>query len=471
MAKHRHSARSAVVAAIVTGFFGCALPYVTAEDPPAPPPDASTQVDADTRDATPIEVDARLPVLPVEPFPTSSGVDGSTWKDNTFATLGAAVAVGGRMIEVATSDDRFSVAVGDVLLLWTTLGLAPTDLTSPFVYPTVTPVGTFELVRVESISDVGLRIERGTLRGYPAGTTQVVRVPQYTDLVIPKDTTRSARAWDGKVGGIVAFLAQGKVTIAGTLTARGAGFPGGTAILNPGNPSTGCTATGTDSPAHSAKGFGIVVGGARAGVPALANAGGGGACLNAGGGGGSGVSRGGNGGLSWAGDGARDVGGRGGEALPNDPFGHLFLGGGGGAGEQDDPPPEGGTLGGHGGRGGGVVLVAASEVDAPGSLDASGLSAVSGIVSGGGGGGGGGIVAIRAERSIVCNRATSAGGAGGSTGHEVGTGGGGSGGGVWLLSPRVSCPTGVAGGAPGTYSGNTRSAQAGSDGKVVLAEP
>jgi len=454
----------------MAAFVGCALPYV-ASDAPAP---ADAAVVPSEDGAPPpvdafVEVDGRLPVSPSEPFPTSSGVNGSTWIDNTFTTLEAPVAAGARTLELA---DTTTLVAGDVLLVWVVQGLAAADLPAPFVFPSASSVGRHELLRVVSVSGHTVELERGAARAYPAAGTQVVKVPQYTDLVIGSGTTRLARPWDGKVGGIVAFLAQGRVTISGTLSARGAGFGGGTAVLNPAEPPTaGCTAQGTEAPAHSAKGFGIAVGGGRFGVPALANAGGGGACLNAGGGGGASLARGGNGGRSFAGDGARDVGGRGGEALPNEPFVRFFLGGGGGAGEQDDDPPEGGSLGGHGGRGGGVILIGAAEIDAPGTVDASGSSAVSGVLSGGGGGGAGGTVAIRAERSVFCSRASASGGGGGSTGHEVGTGGGGGGGGVWLLSPRVACPTAVSGGVSGTYMGDARGGQAGEAGKVVLAEP
>jgi len=50
---------------------------------------------------------------------------------------------------------------------------------------------------------------------------QVRVLKQYTDVTINTGITYSAKAWDGTVGGIIAFVANGTITITGTLSAAG----------------------------------------------------------------------------------------------------------------------------------------------------------------------------------------------------------------------------------------------------------
>jgi len=81
--------------------------------------------------------------------------------------------------------------------------------------------------------------QRNTISAYTAGTitlqnalnfsyntsgadaAQVRVLKQYTDVTINSAKVYSAKAWNGTVGGILAFLANGTITVTGTLSAKG----------------------------------------------------------------------------------------------------------------------------------------------------------------------------------------------------------------------------------------------------------
>jgi hypothetical protein len=50
---------------------------------------------------------------------------------------------------------------------------------------------------------------------------------QYTNVTINSGKTYTAKAWNGTVGGILGFLANGTVSIVGNISANGKGFRGG----------------------------------------------------------------------------------------------------------------------------------------------------------------------------------------------------------------------------------------------------
>ena len=77
-----------------------------------------------------------------------------------------------------------------------------------------------------------------------ASAAQVLVVPEYTDVTVDPGVTVSAKPWDGAKGGIVAFFANGTVTVDGTISADGRGFRGGAE----GQDDAGWTGEGTGEP-------------------------------------------------------------------------------------------------------------------------------------------------------------------------------------------------------------------------------
>jgi hypothetical protein len=377
---------------------------------------------------------------------------------NQYGLLTANVATGSRDLTLANSS---VFTVGGLVLIHQSAGLspAPASGSQQTVNLGLGAVGRFEYARVESVSATGLRLTAPLLYAYTANVTQVVSVPEYTDLEVRPGATLRAAPWDGSRGGILAALVSGTLRNDGLISVAGAGFRGGTYVNHPNI--LGCTAMDVPvADGGSYKGEGVVAGrfGAASGRGNLANGGGGGNCHNAGGGGGSHSGAGGKGGRSSDGD--RDVGGLGGAPVAYVPFQRIAFGGGGGAGEGDD------DVGTSGGAGGGLMLLRAAAVVGTGRFSAAGASAgdtVLGGDDGAGGGGAGGAISLRAFQGLGCGLAEARGGSGGNTTHPsflVGPGGGGGGGVVFLQGETITCPTQVLAGTPGSSAatGDSRGA-------------
>lgn len=329
-------------------------------------------------------------------------------------------------------------------------------------------MGHWELARVDAVtaSPPVLRLSEPLVHAYTAPGAQVVSVPEYTNVLVSAGGSVVARPWDGRSGGILAFLATGTVTNQGLISAEGAGFRGG-AFLNHAD-LFGCT--DLDSPPEaggSYKGEGLRVGrfGTASGRGSVAGEGGGGNCHNSGGGGGGNGGRGGVGGRTSEADLTRAEGGLGGASAKYSLIDKFAFGSGGGAGEGND------DLGSGGGSGGGAVLVRARTFTGAGRFSSDGLSAShTPGDDGAGGGGAGGVLVLRAQDSLGCGSARAAGGNGGNVTYPnwvLGPGGGGGGGGVLLQGVTASCPKGVPGGAAGTINtsdGGTHGAAMGSEG-------
>jgi MYXO-CTERM domain-containing protein len=294
-----------------------------------------------------------------------------------------------------------------------------------------------------------------------AAVSQVVRVPEYTDVRIANAGSLRAREWDGRSGGVLAFLVTGTVFNQGSLDVNGLGFRGGAAETGLALDLYGCAAEdGAASVGGGArKGEGLAgLGDAvpRSGYGRIANGGGGGNCHDAGGGGGGHVGPGGQGGRSSQEAEARDVGGRGGSGLRyTRTEERLLLGGGGGAGLE-------GT---SGSAGGGIVFVRAREIQGPrprGFITANGLDApsASGQHGGGGGGGAGGTVHVRVAQTLGCTVLSANGGAGAFS--DMSPGGGGGGGLLFIQAQGgvpADCTATVKAGAAGYSPEGTRGAE------------
>jgi hypothetical protein len=319
--------------------------------------------------------------------------------------------------------------------------------------------GHFEYARVEAVTAGALRLTAPLRHRYVARVSQVVSVPEYTDVQVLAGASLKATPWDGSVGGVLALLATGTLTNEGLISADGAGFRGGAFINHLAG--EGCTAL-DEAPGvgSSYKGEGLGAGrfGTVGGRGNLANGGGAGNCHSSGGGGGGHAGAGGKGGYSLGRqDEPDDVGGLGGAPVVYLPYEHIVFGGGGGGGSGHV------DVGTPGGAGGGVILLRAGDVAGTGRFSAMGASAdfvTSAGDDGAGGGGAGGVISLRVERTLKCGLAQASGGAGGDTRNvtsESGPGGGGGGGVVFLQAESITCPVSVVSGYPGqsTAAGGT----------------
>lgn len=374
---------------------------------------------------------------------------------NAYAQVKEDVAEGDTSVSV---DATAGFGADDVVLVWRTTGMQPLAPDTELVNLARTPVGTWELARIQSVSGTQLTFTQPLLRSYAALVSQVVRVPQYTNVTLQAGSRLEAQPWNGSTGGILMFLATGTVTNDGRITASGAGFRGGSAVKDP-DGIKGCTSLDEPSPQGQQRGEGLVISRyGSTGRGRMANGAGGGVCLQAGGGGGGHGGPGGQGGSTSAVDGPhRAVGGEGGTALAYSLLDRLSLGGGGGAGHGLSLI---GTTS-DGARGGGVIVFRARQLSGGGSIEADGATATTATLNAGGGGGAGGTISIRLVEGARCGGLAARGGAGADvmtveafmqlTG---GTGGGGGGGRVLLQAASLTgCNPDVSGGGRGIFRG------------------
>lgn len=252
-----------------------------------------------------------------------------------------------------------------------------------------------------------------------------------------------ALAWNGTLGGVLAFQVGGTLTVAANITADAVGFRGGardrfnyTSPCNTTDYVWSSVAAGTEF--FASKGEGIYRNTNNAlddGRGKMINGGGGANQINAGGGGGSNFTAGGSAPLGWSC--SADAGGIGGVALG----GHvsasrIFMGGGGGGGEGNDDVSTDGA------NGGGIILIDAAQMVTTGTCSVrisadGGTAANSGNDGAGGAGAGGSIVFQVPSFSFAgtCPLTIRAnGGNGGSVNSSTHGGGGGGGQGAVIFS-------------------------------------
>jgi len=235
--------------------------------------------------------------------------------------------------------------------------------------------------------------ERREIASYTAGTitlteklsntyttgAQVIVLLEYTNVTVNSGKTWTAKAWNGTVGGILAFLANGTVTVTGTITATGKGFVGGNGYSTgsiSGGAYCGEGTVGVSSVSNSANGNG---GGGATYVPAQHG--------DAGGGGG------GNGNAGSAGNDAYANGGDVGSQVGTASLTNANLGGGGGGGYSNNS-----RTAGNGGTGGGLIFITGTTTTVSGSIFANGNNGGNaGGLGAGGGGGAGGSVLIKGQ--------------------------------------------------------------------------
>jgi hypothetical protein len=349
--------------------------------------------------------------------------------------------------------------------------------------------GHWEFARVTTVSGSTLNFSPAAplIYSYPAGTAQVIAVPEYTTMTLSLAATRvDARPWNGTSGGVLVTLANNTINFSGNgaeMRASGLGFRGGnTWINNPDPPFTGDTAgkceinmligTALDSPLPF-KGEGFWSTGYKVAPPVTdvrqigrgnyLQGAGGGNCFNAAGAGGGNAGSGGSGGNSldqaYPGDNDRPAGGIGGASISFDATAQMPFGGGGGAGDRDDAKDTSGAAG------GGVVMVRGQTLTGRPRFTANGNNAPqqsNGFPwDGMGGGGAGGVAIARMVSTVSCTNTSWISATGGNgansrsgSGYEWSPGGGGGGGSTYLQGSSITgnCGPNSAGGTRGTGS-------------------
>lgn len=322
---------------------------------------------------------------------------------------------------------------------------------------------------------------------YNTGSNSSVQLISFRDLGANYTTTANITglAWNGNVGGIVAFYVTNTLTLNHQILADGLGFTGGAVSGNAAGDLTCVNSTYiTTLTTLGRKGTGIylpTVASFTTGRGKLLNGGGGGSENNAGGGGGGNYTAGGVGGLGYPCTTTNSGRGLGGISLSTHiSSSRVFMGGGGGGGQANNGVAT------AGGAGGGIILVKANTIAtsttcASGAIfSANGVNAANSGNDGAGGGGAGGSIVIQASNfsaNATCTLTVRAnGGSGGSVGSGAVHGGGGGGGqGAVIYSsaqPTTNVSTQTSNGAAGADdTGGTinAGAGAGTSGSGVIA--
>lgn len=296
--------------------------------------------------------------------------------------------------------------------------------------------GTWMRNKIISYTAGTITLDTALNATYSTGA-QVRVLKQYTNVTINSGKTYTAKAWNGTVGGILAFLANGTVTITGSISA--AGSKGAetrstgtyTSALTTGGGFRGAGSRAQASATQTSRGEGISSSSWNNddyGTSGSGNAGGGAKQTGSGHGGGGG------------GGGANASVGSNGKRGPYPPDQQVTVGsgattttgsadlttmtfGGGGGGACNDGNNGGGTQEqiGSGGSGGGIIFITGAALTISGSISANGgnggdaYTANGGSIeySGGGGGAGGSILLKCQTATLGSSLITAAAGTGG----------------------------------------------------------
>jgi hypothetical protein len=274
-----------------------------------------------------------------------------------------------------------------------------------------TGMGNWELNVIASYTTGTITLKYPLQNSYVTGAQTIV-LGNYTDVTINTGVTFSAKAWDGSVGGIIGWIANGTTTITGTVSANISGFRGGYASStnnqngwageNQTRTVNGTQATSAENQSAGGGGFGI------SGTKAP----------GAGGGGGYATS-------GTAGGAQESTGGSGGGTIGSADLTSLHFGGSGGGG--------GGITGysvGQGNSGAGIVLIFSKNISITGSITCNGGNGTGSTYCGGGGSAGGSILIKAQTATLGTTKMTATGGSGGTASQNFGLGGTGGTGGV-----------------------------------------
>jgi hypothetical protein len=263
---------------------------------------------------------------------------------------------------------------------------------------------------------------------------QLITYPQLGTSAFTTTANLTALAWNGTIGGVVAFYVNGNLNLNHNVTADNDGFRGGTKAGQDGSVcenSVYRTTAGSTKYANKGEGVYITAAGEKSGIAKAANGGGGAIVHNGGGGGGGNFTAGGDGYFGYSPEGCSSgssAGGQGGTSLSLDVT-RIFMGGGGGGGQENN------ALGTNGANGGGLVMIKCDTLVVGGTCGSRIISANGGTASdsgndGAGGGGAGGTVLlnIKGVRASCPFTISANGGGGGSVSNSASHGAGGGGG-------------------------------------------
>jgi hypothetical protein len=260
-----------------------------------------------------------------------------------------------------------------------------------------TGVGQWEINKISSYVAGTITTEIPLAYTYTdsgSSQAQVLVLKQYSGVTI--SSTFTAKSWDGNVGGIVAFLCSGNVTITSTVTASNKGYMGiggGSSQQQTGRQGEGsASANYSRTTAQNGNGGGGGQGGS------------GDYSLPAGAGGGGGHSGAGTTGTGYNGG----SGGQGGSQVGDVTMDTIFFGGAGGEGGTRNNTD---TISAVEGYGGGIVMIIARNINNTGSIVSNGQAASIGNSPYGEGGGAGGSIFLKGE-NIIEGTLTATGGAG-----------------------------------------------------------
>lgn len=262
--------------------------------------------------------------------------------------------------------------------------------------------------------------ERNIIQGYTAGTitlhtpligtyttgAQVLVMKRYTNVTVNSGVTWTAKAWNGMTGGILAFLVDGTVTVAGLIVADGTGYRGASGIavgLSGGDKRTGYSGESITATVNAYGGADQGAGwGQSTTYPAPGTGGAGGqgsrGSDGAGGGGGGGNGTSGTAGANGYPQGWTDNGGGYGTTSGSIDLTTMTFGGGGGGGGLGNPGN--GSTSTAGGAGGGAIFIFGATINVSGAITSNGIAGQGGgggSQFGGSGGGAGGSVLIKSQ--------------------------------------------------------------------------
>jgi hypothetical protein len=333
-----------------------------------------------------------------------------------------------------------------------------TNTTNASTFGSISSIGSAGLWEIRTISGVTVSGTNATItvstpltNTYNYGTNSSVQMITFRQLSTGNYTTTSnitGLAWNGSIGGVIAFQVGDNLYLNHNISADGIGFRGGV-VSN--NTAGGCETNvwRTNSADRGEKGEGIYLrtnANFRYGQAKIINGGGGGIFHNGGGGGGGNFTAGGQGGPGWNGSSSGcspGAGGQGGVSLSSYIAGNrIFMGGGGGGANMNN------GFGTAGERGGGIILIKADTIFTTGScsparrISANGLNSANttggGNDASGGAGAGGSIILQVNGYSVVAgcslNIQSNGGNGGTSLFSSTHAGGGGGGQGVIIFS-------------------------------------
>lgn len=291
---------------------------------------------------------------------------------------------------IGTVSSSSGFAVGDLVLLHQTQGASN--------------VGKWEYAYITSISGTTFTFSRSLTNSYTTDSSlmkaQIIKVLQYTNVTINSGGALLTPDWDNSTGGILVFVANGTVSIAGSVTALNNGYKRG-----------GRGEAGDPIEFHGYQGYSTTGSNAQTTLRNIGGGGGGKGGSSGGGGGGGG----GYGTIGAAGESSPNTGGQGGTTYgTSNLISSIYLGSGAGGGGADT---NAGSYGGQGGDGGGIIIISGRQVSVSGVIQSQGGNGAGGEgdgdAGGAGGGSGGAILITGVDVSLGTSKITALGGAGG----------------------------------------------------------